>query len=1078
MGSQLHIRLLGEFRVSIDDQVVAGLDSARVRSLLAYLVMHQGQVLERARIAYLFWPESSEKQARTNLRHQLHTLRHAIPDTEIYLDIGTKELMWKSEAPFELDISEFDRHLKEATAADQKGDADQAMTKWGLAVASYRGPLLPTVYEDWVEPERGRLARDFAGALERLIKQLEDRRRYDEAMELAHKLRSHEPTRESTYVTLIRLSLLKGDRSAALEVYQECVTALGRELGVEPGTTLKAIYQRLVDGEELEIEKGPLGAGLKDLSLEGRHPEWLSLKEGWSQAKLGHAGMVVLTGEPGIGKSRLAEELVSWAESQGAKAARARSYEAEGRLAFAPAAEWLRTPSVRASAQDIGSVWIQELARIVPEFNDETQDPNQVVGDLQRHKLFEALSRGVTAGGEPTLLLADDMQWMDSETLEWLHYLIRFAPTAPLLVLGTIREAEIRAGSSIERLLLDLRKEDRISEISLDGMSREEGGRLAAQILGRDLEEEELDGLLQETGGNPLFIVESARSGLAEGDESFRNKQAALPPKVHALIATRLQSISESAKDLAALASVIGRGFDLDLLTAASGQREEQLAESLEELWERRIVCETERPGHYDYAHDKLREVAYSLISPVRRPILHRQVASALEDRYSGNLDQVSSQLAFHYEQGGKPEEAVRYCQCAAESARAVFAYEEAARLLKKAISLLPGIGMATDELELKLQRALAACLVSAHGYSAPGTVEIYERAIELTSRLTKVKDPRLVRGLATSCLQNGHFERAKKHGAELLELREDPEESLLLVEAGYVLGVANFWIADFEKSRFHLQTVLDSFLPENLDAHLSDYVQDPYVIALSRMAWTQIYLGQPRLALDGISRTVDYLEENSHPMSEAYARYFCAHTSVDLGDWKQAGYYLTQMEELFERHPHTYWVHRAMILRGRLALEEGDPERALVLMEEGVATYQDLKNRLGGSEYWQWFAEAFLACGQIDRAKESLASGFAYVEKSDERYFEAELHRVGGRIAMAEGDEEKSEECLTRALEMAERQGIPFLQLRAAIDLSELNRFGNRPGEARGMLASCIETCEGRVGEADLLKAKKIIER
>ena len=99
MGSQLHIRLLGEFRVSIDGQVLAGFDSVRVRSLLAYLVMHQGQVVERAQIAYLFWPESSEKQARINLRHQLHTLRHAIPDTENYLDIGTKELMWKSDGP-------------------------------------------------------------------------------------------------------------------------------------------------------------------------------------------------------------------------------------------------------------------------------------------------------------------------------------------------------------------------------------------------------------------------------------------------------------------------------------------------------------------------------------------------------------------------------------------------------------------------------------------------------------------------------------------------------------------------------------------------------------------------------------------------------------------------------------------------------------------------------------------------------------------------------------------------------------------------------------------------------------------
>ena len=221
----------------------------------------------------------------------------------------------------------------------------------------------------------------------------------------------------------------------------------------------------------------------EELPLIGRHQEWERLKAAWREAAGGKAHFVVVMGEAGIGKTRLVEELLGWARRQGLSTSRTRSYAAEGRLAYAPAAEWLREEALHTALSRLSPVWLAEVSRILPELRlDHPNLPElePVRESWQRQRLFEALSRAVLASGEPLLIVLDDMQWTDAETLAWLRYLLRFAPEARLLVAGTVRTDEMDAEPALAAFLSDLRRDGVITEITLGPLDAEEDFLLAA----------------------------------------------------------------------------------------------------------------------------------------------------------------------------------------------------------------------------------------------------------------------------------------------------------------------------------------------------------------------------------------------------------------------------------------------------------------------------------------------------------------------------------------------------------------------------------------------------------------------
>jgi tetratricopeptide (TPR) repeat protein len=341
------------------------------------------------------------------------------------------------------------------------------------------------------------------------------------------------------------------------------------------------------------------------------------------------------------------------------------------------------------AASSLEYIWLTEVARLIPELLVERLDlpaPGPLKESWQRQRMFEAMTRYILAGKQPLLLHIDDLQWCDQETLEWLHFLVRFDRRAQLLVVGTVRSEEFGPDHALNSLLLALRHSRQLFEIDLKPLNPTETATLATHVAGRDLGSDLLAKMYQETEGNPLFVVETVRSGLPGGDTDEIHKSPSLPPTVQTVITSRLARLSSEARELVELAAVIGRAFDFDVLAQASEIDEETLVRRLDELWQRRIVRE-QGADAYDFSHDKIREAAYASMSQARRRLQHRRVAQALEFIHASHLETVSGRIAVHYEQAGQWEQAIPFYRRAVQAAQHVYANEEAIQYLKRALA-------------------------------------------------------------------------------------------------------------------------------------------------------------------------------------------------------------------------------------------------------------------------------------------------------------------------------------------------------------------------------------------------------
>lgn len=703
MVPSFHLFLFGDFLLRLGETPLTTAMIPRVQSLLAYLALHRSAPQARSHLAFLLWPDSVEAQAHTNLRQLLYHLRQSLPYAHLLISADRQSLHWQP-APgvtFTLDVEEFEQTLAKADQTTDLAEIRQALEH---AIRLYRGDLFPGCYEEWIFPERDRLNQLFLQAAERLMALLEQERDYAAAITVAQHLLRHDPLHEATCRQLMRLHALCGNRAAALRTYHSFASHLERELATAPGEAIRQVYERLVQKEASPEEVPGSLTPHQTIPLIGRRVQWHHLQTAWRKATDGHPHLVLLEGEAGIGKTRLAEEMEIWVGRQGMATASAHCYAAEGRLPYAPVAAWLRSETLHTGVLTLAPIYLTEIARLLPEILAQRTDvprPTTLREDWQRHHFFEALARGLLSAPQPLLLVLDDLHWCDPETVQWLHYLLRFAPHARLLIVGTVRTEEVLPGQSLVASLSNWRQEGVVSELTLEPLDTSETLSLAEQVAGRSLEVGNI--LHTETEGNPLFVIEMVRAGTlpqqrqaplntSEPRPLLAQPAPTLPPAIHRILTARFAQLSQEARELACLAAVIGREFTFPVLSHASGEQEEMLVRSLDELWQRRIVREQGRDA-YDFSHGKLREEAYTSLSIARRRLLHRRVAEALEAVYANSQEAVSPQIAAHYEQSGRPERAIPYYLQAGKDASRVFAHEEALSTLQRAATLLKSPG-------------------------------------------------------------------------------------------------------------------------------------------------------------------------------------------------------------------------------------------------------------------------------------------------------------------------------------------------------------------------------------------------
>lgn len=1070
----LHIKLLGTFELVYGDQALHTVNTRRLQSLLTYLVLRCTTPQHRQRIAFLFWPDSTEAQARTNLRRELHHLRNALPDADAFLHLDGQTVQWRPDAPYTLDVAAFEHAVDATTPAD----AEQLEA----AVVLYRGELLPGCYDDWIVEERERLSQKYLAALDQLVAVMEERRDYWAAIRYAEQLLRLDPLHEPTYRRLMRLHALKDDRAGALRLYHTCAAVLQDELGVEPEAATRALYERLLHADTAVRPLTPPSTGP---TLIGRQREWQQLHAAWQAAAAGRAQAAIVAGEAGIGKTRLAEELLHHA-AQGIATARSRAYAAEGRLAYAPVIDWLRSVALRTCWARLDPIWLTELARLLPELRTERPElprPEPLTENWQRRRLFEALARATLAASQPLLLLLDDLQWCDQETLEWLRYLLRFDPQARLLIVGTLRMEEVEPDHAIYTLLRDLHQAEQVAEIVLGPLSDVETAALAAQVAGRTIEPDLAITLYHETEGHPLFVVEMMRAGMSQNSLSSTlhaprsTPHAALPPRIQTVITARLAQLSPEAHELASLAATLGRAFSLVVLSQASDTHEDSLVRGLDELQQRQIVRE-QSGDTYDFSHDKLREVAYAQMSIARRRMLHRRAAEALEHVHAADLDAVSGQIAAHYERAGLASEAIPYYQRAATVAQRVYANAEAISFLQRGLALLETrpASPARDAQELALQTALGVSLVALKGYSALEAQTTYERARMLGQQLGHPPNAPVLRALAITLVSRGEIRAANHLGMHLLEIARRTSDPIVFVEAQYVLGVTSFWFGEFAAAREHLEQAVQQYDRRQHRTHVTIYGQDPCVVCLSRLALTLWYLGYPGQAVQHGQQALALAQELGHPLSWAYALNYVAWLSQECGDGPAAQRQAEDVHRLTTQYQLGFWPATTEVLQGWMRVTQGDAAAGLVQMRRGIVAHRTSRHRLHLPYMLALLAQAYKLAGDARRGLAAIARATALVERTEEYFYKAELLRIKGELLLLRSEHAGAQACFRHALAPARHQGAKALELRAATSLARLLQRQGRPAEAHKLLADVYGWFTEGFDTPDLQEARTLL--
>jgi eukaryotic-like serine/threonine-protein kinase len=687
----VEFRLLGPLEASEHGRVL-DLGAGKQRALFAILLLHANEIVSTTRLIDDLWPEAAPRTVAKSIQVYVSGLRKELGDGR--LETRKPGYLLRVD-PAELDVARFERLLAEA-----EGDPpERAGARLREALALWRGaPLADFADERFARPEIARLEGLRLAAFEqRIDADLATGRDVELVGELRALVAEH-PLRERPRAQLMVALYRSGRQAEALDVYRDARRALIDELGIEPGAELRALEQAILEHDPaLDGPRPAPAARAGGATLVGRERELSELRAALEDALSGHGRLVLLTGEPGIGKTRLTEELTLYAARRGARVLVGRCWEAGGAPAYWPWVQSLRAymrdsepDALRSAVGDRAG----DLAQLVPELRRHVPGlPEQTAlePDAARFVLFDATAEFLRNASHerPLVVVLDDLHAADEPSLLLLRFLARELPAARILVLGACRDVDPLPGTPLTELLADVAREPAARRISLRGLSARELSDYVEQTAPQIASAPLVAMLHEETEGNPLFAGEIVRLLAVEGIPAA-GAAIAVPQGVRDVIARRLTHLSDGCNRLLALASILGREFALDALALLAGAGEDELLELLDEAMAARVVSDIPgAAGRLRFAHVLIRDALYEELTSVRRVALHRRAVAALERLYGGEPGPLLAELAHHALAGDDAGSGLHYARRAGEYALALLAYEEAVRLFRLALDAL-----------------------------------------------------------------------------------------------------------------------------------------------------------------------------------------------------------------------------------------------------------------------------------------------------------------------------------------------------------------------------------------------------
>jgi DNA-binding SARP family transcriptional activator len=819
----LEVSLIGPPRVARDGQPVT-FDTRKAIALLALLALTR-RPRSREALCELLWPGHDSEHARGALRRTLSALRKAVG--EEWIETVGDSVALERRPGLELDVERFRELAAEGASLDKLNEAVTLFSGGFLEGFALRDS---PDFDDWQVAEAGALERELASALKRLVERLVARGDYAQAIPHARRRLELDPLHEAAHRQLIRIYAWSGDRAAALEQYRQCVRALSQELGVGPLDETMTLYEQVNDGTllppreaEAPVHAAPVTetAGVPpELPLVGRAAELAALVDAHARAQP-DGGLALIEGEAGIGKTRLAHELMSTARSGGAVVLAARCHDDEAGLPYGPIVALLREAVRHAEAggwpRAVPPQRLADASLLLPELwalTDEVPDPQPLDGPGAQVRLLEGVAAVIGAaceGPQPGVVVLDDVHAADEATLDSISYLgHRLRGRALLLVLAWRSEA-VPPGHRLRRLAADLARDGRTAIVSPVRLDDEEVGKLVRAVrpdaatpgLGRRV--------YLESEGLPLFVAEYLAALHAGGEQA----EEALLPEMRGLLESRLGGVSDVARQVLGAAAAIGRSFDLDVVRQASGRTDEEAVAALEELVSHGVVRDVsgDEPV-YDFSHEKLRALVYDGTGLARRRLLHARVAAALSRQPGGES---AALVAQHLRLAGQQAKAAEQYRLAAEQAAALHAHADALEHLEAALALgSPDTAALREHIgDLRtLVGDYAGALASYESAAAecePDQLAVIEHKIggvygrlgewgrseaRLTTALERVPpgahglQARIVADLALTLHQGGRSEDAAARGREALEVAEAAADRRAEAQAHNMLGM------------------------------------------------------------------------------------------------------------------------------------------------------------------------------------------------------------------------------------------------------------------------------------------------
>jgi DNA-binding SARP family transcriptional activator len=724
------IRLCGPLAVSLGaDAGRAALPGRQGRLLFAYLVLNRDRDCGRAELIDVLWPEDPPVAAETALSALLSKLRRTLGDGAL---AGRSELRLVPPASLEVDVEEAARAADRAEAAiddsDWEAAAEHARQTLGVDLQTF----LPDCEGPWLTEERRELETVRLRALEVLAEAGLRRggRELGAAEQAARSAIAAAPFRESAHRLLMEIHEASGNPAEALRAFEDLRVLLRDELGTTPGAAAMAVHERLLRGEppgprtarpqDMMVSPwpGPLSAALDRHVLVGRSSELEVLADSWRDAVAGTRRLVLVTGEAGIGKTRLAAEIARRAREDGAVVLYGR-FDEDALAPYQPVVEMVRGWSsgdsleplrerLGARAAELGILF----GELGPPPDDSASDP-----DSRRLRLFEAIAALLDEAGAhaPLVLVFDDLQWADRPTLQLLRHLVRAPHPRRMLLLGTYREAELDPGHPLLELATGVRREGTLTRVALSGLAEPEVAQLVSALGVDGVDPTFLAALHGETEGNPFFIEEVVRHLRSSGGRlrgAVSLTEAGVPDGVREVTSRRLQRLGAPTRQALQMAAVIGREFEFDLLEAVAPLEDDALISALEEGVQARVLREAGRVGRYAFTHTLVRATLYDGLSQLRRARLHGRVGEAIKALRGPDLDPRLPQLAYHFAQAApveQPERAIEYALAAARRADRLLAWDEAAQHYRAALRVRELTGAPDDAVRAEMLLDLGA---------------------------------------------------------------------------------------------------------------------------------------------------------------------------------------------------------------------------------------------------------------------------------------------------------------------------------------------------------------------------------